>query len=136
MSQIQTAVCEAQRQNTCLACTSSWTPSLTSLNSYLGCNLTTLIKDFDSNSNRETHLLIKQTCTHSHSLLSPGKAQESVPLGMATPCQIASEKSGQCYAHSKQCVPVNQDYTLRALATLPEDLGSIPNTHMAAHNCL
>jgi hypothetical protein len=25
---------------------------------------------------------------------------------------------------------------LRALAALPEDLGSIPSTHMAAHNCL
>ena len=25
---------------------------------------------------------------------------------------------------------------LRALADLPEDLGSIPNTHMATHNCL
>ncbi|KRY94874.1 hypothetical protein T4B_12424 [Trichinella pseudospiralis] len=25
---------------------------------------------------------------------------------------------------------------LRALAVLPKDLGSIPSTHMAAHNCL
>ena len=25
---------------------------------------------------------------------------------------------------------------LRALAALPEDLGSIPSTHTAAHNCL
>jgi hypothetical protein len=25
---------------------------------------------------------------------------------------------------------------LRALAALPEDLGSIPSTHMVAHNCL
>lgn len=25
---------------------------------------------------------------------------------------------------------------LRALATLPEDLGSIPSTHITAHNCL
>ena len=25
---------------------------------------------------------------------------------------------------------------LGALAVLPEDLGSIPSTHMAAHNCL
>jgi hypothetical protein len=25
---------------------------------------------------------------------------------------------------------------LRALVTFPEDLGSIPNTHMAAHNYL
>ena len=25
---------------------------------------------------------------------------------------------------------------LRALAVLPEDLGSIPNTHTANHNCL
>ena len=25
---------------------------------------------------------------------------------------------------------------LRALAALPEDQGSIPNTHMAVHNCL
>jgi hypothetical protein len=25
---------------------------------------------------------------------------------------------------------------LRALITVPEDLGSNPNTHMAAHNCL
>jgi len=25
---------------------------------------------------------------------------------------------------------------LRALAALPEDLGSIPNNHIAAHNCL
>ena len=25
---------------------------------------------------------------------------------------------------------------LRALAAFPEELGSIPNTHMAAHNCL
>lgn len=25
---------------------------------------------------------------------------------------------------------------LRALAALPEDPGSVPSTHMAAHNCL
>ena len=25
---------------------------------------------------------------------------------------------------------------LRALASLPEDPGSVPSTHMAAHNCL
>jgi hypothetical protein len=28
------------------------------------------------------------------------------------------------------------DQQLRALAALPEGLGSTPNTHMAAHSCL
>jgi hypothetical protein len=35
----------------------------------------------------------------------------------------------------KKCRAGGMAQQLRALAALPEDLVSIPNTHMAAHNC-
>jgi hypothetical protein len=40
----------------------------------------------------------------------------------------------KCFKNKREAGEMAQ--RLRALAALPEDLGSIPNTHMAAHNSL
>ncbi|XP_035304311.1 pleckstrin homology domain-containing family A member 5 isoform X20 [Cricetulus griseus] len=39
------------------------------------------------------------------------------------------------YRHKKSKWGLERWLSLRALTALPEDLGSIPSTHMAAHNC-
>ncbi|CAO2595796.1 hypothetical protein LEMLEM_LOCUS8322, partial [Lemmus lemmus] len=55
------------------------------------------------------------------------------------PTLIPSGWSWACHASSVQMFSLGAGETaqrLRALAALPEDLGSIPSTHMEAHNGL
>ena len=55
---------------------------------------------------------------------------------------LIKEESIQFWGKKRQTIPMGNigagemAQRLRALTAFPEDLGSIPSSHMAAHNCL
>ena len=49
---------------------------------------------------------------------------------------IETDRKRQESITKKEAVAGEMAQWIRALAALPEDPGSIPSTHMAAHNCL